>query len=83
MQVVCPRIVRTEFHSRQGMDMGPVPRMEPDDVVTASLRGLEQGEVVCLPGAPDDSTFKRLRIMEIELMSATAVTELAARYAQG
>jgi short-subunit dehydrogenase len=50
IQVVCPGIVATEFHTRQGMDLSAVPRMSAEDVVTASLRGLELGEVVCAPG---------------------------------
>ena len=50
VQVVCPGVVATEFHTRQGMDLSAVPRMSTEDVVTASLRGLELGEVVCAPG---------------------------------
>jgi hypothetical protein len=42
--------VATEFHERQGFDLSAVPRMSAEDVVTASLRGLELGEVVCAPG---------------------------------
>ena len=47
---VCPGVVATEFHERQGLDLSAVPRMSATDVVTASLRGLELGEVVCAPG---------------------------------
>ncbi len=50
VQVLCPGVVATEFHSRQGMDLSAVPRMSAEDVVTASLRGLDIGEVVCAPG---------------------------------
>jgi len=50
VQVVCPGVVATEFHTRQGMDLSAVPRMSAQDVVTASLRGLDLGEVVCAPG---------------------------------
>jgi short-subunit dehydrogenase len=50
VQVVCPGVVATEFHTRQGMDLSAVPRMSAEDVVTASLRSLELGEVVCAPG---------------------------------
>ena len=49
IQVLCPGIVATEFHTRQGMDLSALPRMSSEDVVTASLRGLELGEVVCAP----------------------------------
>lgn len=62
VQVVCPGVVATEFHERQGLDMSVVPRMSADDVVTASLRGLELGEVVVAPGVEDsgllDAVFR-------------------------
>jgi short-subunit dehydrogenase len=50
VQALCPGVVATEFHQRQGLDLSTVPRMSADDVVTASLRGLELGEAVCAPG---------------------------------
>lgn len=50
VQALCPGIVATEFHERQGMDLSALPRMSADDVVTASLRALDLGEVVCAPG---------------------------------
>jgi hypothetical protein len=53
VQVLCPGVVATEFHTRQGMDLSAVPRMSAQDVVTAGLRGLELGEVVCAPGVED------------------------------
>ncbi|MFI9848440.1 SDR family NAD(P)-dependent oxidoreductase [Nonomuraea sp. NPDC051941] len=53
VQVLCPGVVATEFQSRQGLDMSVVPRMSAEDVVTAGLRGLELGEVVCAPGVED------------------------------
>ncbi|MCF6385655.1 SDR family NAD(P)-dependent oxidoreductase [Mycobacterium sp. MBM] len=67
VQVVCPGIVATEFHAVQGMDLSAFPRMSADDVVTASLRGLELGEVVCAPGLED-----------MELLTAVFDAELAA-----
>jgi hypothetical protein len=36
-----------------GLDLSAVPRMSARDVVTAALRGLELGEVVCAPGVED------------------------------
>jgi short-subunit dehydrogenase len=53
VQVLCPGVVATEFHTRQGIDLSAVPRMSAQDVVTAGLRGLELGEVVCAPGVED------------------------------
>jgi short-subunit dehydrogenase len=62
VQVLCPGVVATEFHTRQGVDLSHMPRMSADDVVTACLRGLELGEVVCAPGVEDagllDAVFK-------------------------
>lgn len=53
VQVLCPGVVATEFHERQGLDLSAVPRMSAADVVTASLRGLELGEVVTAPSVED------------------------------
>ena len=53
VQVLCPGVVATEFHERQGLDLSAVPRMASQDVVTAALCGLELGEVVCAPGVED------------------------------
>ncbi len=51
VQVECPGLVATEFPTGQGTGLSAVPRMSADDVVTASLRGLELGEVGCAPGS--------------------------------
>lgn len=53
--VVCPGIVATEFHEVQGMDLSAIPRMSAGDVVTATLSGIELGEVVIAPGVEDYS----------------------------
>lgn len=50
VQALCPGIVATEFHTRQGMDLSALARMSADEVVTASLRGLDKEDVVCAPG---------------------------------
>jgi short-subunit dehydrogenase len=52
LQALIPGLIRTEFHARSGTDLERVPDgwlMDPADLVTASLRGLELGEVVCVP----------------------------------
>ncbi len=58
VQALCPGQTRTEFHSRRGMDpdevyaeRGLFATQEPEEVVKASLRALERGPVVCIPGA--------------------------------
>ena len=80
VQVVCPGVVRTEFHSRQGIDLSAVPRMDPADVVTASLYDLEQGVVVSIPGAGDESAVHAVIAAQGELQSMTRTVELPSRY---
>ncbi|WP_395106413.1 SDR family NAD(P)-dependent oxidoreductase [Actinomadura sp. SCN-SB] len=79
VQVVCPGVVATEFHERQGLDMSAVPRMTPDDVVTASLRGLELGETVCAPGVEDAGLLDAVFQADLAAFGAQS-PELATRY---
>jgi uncharacterized protein len=79
IQALCPGIVATEFHERQGIDLSALPRMSAEDVVTASLRGLMLGEVVCAPGV------ERHDLLDAALKSALAAfsaqsPHLAGRY---
>ncbi|NNM63373.1 MAG: SDR family NAD(P)-dependent oxidoreductase [Burkholderiales bacterium] len=71
VQALCPGVVATEFHQRQGIDLSAIPRMSPEDVVTASLCGLALGEVVCAPG-----------VERAELLEAVSSAGLAAFAAQ-
>ena len=71
VQALCPGVVATEFHERQGLDLSALPRMSADDVVTASLRGLTLGEVVCAPG-----------VERADLLDAASQASLAAFAAQ-
>jgi uncharacterized protein len=79
LQVLCPGVVATEFHERQGLDLSAVPRMSAQDVVTASLRGLELGEVVCAPGVEDASLLQAVFQADLAAFGAQS-TELATRY---
>ena len=80
VQVVCPGVVRSEFHARQGMDMNAVPRMEPGQVVEASLADLADGVLMSVPGLGDTGALARLDAASSELMGVTRITELPARY---
>lgn len=82
VQALCPGIVATEFHSRQGMDLSALPRMSADDVVTASLRGLELGEVVCAPGVDRADLIAEATKAELAAFGAQS-PELATRYRKG
>jgi uncharacterized protein len=83
--VVCPGVVKTEFHEVQNMDMSHLPRMSPDDIVTATLAGLEAGEIVCIPSLEDRSLIPRLGEAERAVIGASRPAEgeplrLASRY---
>lgn len=79
VQVVCPGIVATEFHERQGLDVSQIPRMSADDVVTASLCGLELGEVVTAPGVEDAGLLEAVFHAELAAFGGQS-TSLASRY---
>jgi short-subunit dehydrogenase len=89
VQVCCPGYTATEFHLTAGE--APVsdaeaaakpaePRaMSAEDVVTASLAGLDAGEVVVAPGLEDPAAVDRLIAAEAELRGASRPV-LAPRY---
>ena len=82
LQVVCPGMVRSEFHSRQGIDASRAPRLEAGDVVRASLRGLELGETICIPTLEETAAIAGVSSAQRELMGAawSRGTEIASRY---
>jgi short-subunit dehydrogenase len=54
VQALCPGFTTTEFHDTMGMSRDGIPGwlwMRAEDVVDASLRGLERGKVFVVPGA--------------------------------
>jgi short-subunit dehydrogenase len=77
--VVCPGIVATEFHLVQGMDLSAVPRMSPEDVVTAALAGIERGEVVSAPGVEDYSLLESVFGADLAAFGGQSI-QLASRY---
>jgi uncharacterized protein len=80
IQALCPGIVATEFHVVQGAP-GPLPgAMDPADVVTASLRGLELGEVVCAPSVEDAAALVAVADAGRALFSGRPGGGLATRY---
>ncbi|MHB8631905.1 MAG: SDR family NAD(P)-dependent oxidoreductase, partial [Candidatus Limnocylindria bacterium] len=83
LQVVCPGVVKTEFHTRQRMDMSHMPRMEPDQVVRASMIALERGEIVCIPTLEDADTLTRRDEAELAIFSSGMRPKLAERYSDG
>jgi short-subunit dehydrogenase len=79
LQVVCPGVVATEFHTVQGMDLSAMPRMSAKDIVTACRRGLELGEVVTAPGVEDTSLLDAVFQADLAAFGAQS-PQLASRY---
>jgi short-subunit dehydrogenase len=87
IQVVCPGYTKTEFHMTTGADPveGTAPddqpelAMLPEEVVQASLAGLDAGEVVCVPGLADPAAIEQLLQAEAAVRSALW-SPLAERY---
>ena len=84
VQVLCPALVWTEFHAKVNLDtsfIAPDMRLNPEEVVNASLKGLELGEVVCIPALNDPAILtefeERQRLVGFHGMS---VNGLAQRY---
>jgi uncharacterized protein len=53
VQALCPGFTLTEFHDVMGVSRGSVPGylwMRVEDVVSDSLRGLDEGKVIVVPG---------------------------------
>ena len=53
VQALCPGFTRTEFQERAQIDVSRVPGfawMAADEVVEASLQGLQRGDVIVVPG---------------------------------
>jgi short-subunit dehydrogenase len=76
VHAVCPGYVRTEFHSRAGIDMAKLPSflwLEVDDVVDKSLADVAAGKVISIPGVPYKALVTAGRIMPRGL--ARAVTK--------
>jgi uncharacterized protein len=83
VQALCPGVVSSEFHTRQGMDLSSRPRLDPDQVVTASLIAAENLELVCSPTLEDADLVERVGEAQRALVGPTFVPEPARRYRRG
>ena len=81
VQALCPGIVRTEFHEVAGRDVSQVPIMlEADEVVTASLVGLQLGEIICVPALQDVALLAGLDAARARIFAGVRTSVLADRY---
>ena len=83
VQVCCPGLIDTEFHTLAGRDLSgsPFPVLRPDEVADAALAGLRLGETVCIPGLPNPSMFDALSQAQRALFMTAVSSPLADRYA--
>jgi short-subunit dehydrogenase len=83
LEVVCPGLVRTEFHDVAGFDLSgvPFPQMEPEQLVIAALTGLELGEVICIPGLQDPELVEQAASQQRTIFQTATPGPLASRYA--
>jgi short-subunit dehydrogenase len=73
VHAVCPGYVRTEFHSRAGIDMASLPSfmwLSVDDVVRESLADIARGKVLSIPGVQYKALVGAVRIMPRTLARA-------------
>lgn len=66
VQALCPGFTYTEFHDVMGVDRKVVPKslwMSAEDVVAASLKGLDQGKLFVVPGWQYKLLWVLLRIL--------------------
>jgi uncharacterized protein len=80
VQVVCPGMVVSEFHSRQGIDMTGRPRLPAEDVVKASLIDLDRNVSVCIPTLEDTAAFNAIAGAQGNLLGQALRPALATRY---
>ncbi len=76
VQALCPGFTATEFHDAMGFDRKQVPSswwMTAEDVVEASLRGLERNQLIVVPGWRYKLVVALLRLMPRFLLHAASV----------
>lgn len=86
LQAVLPGATATEFWGLAGMDHAHLPQdwvMSAQDMVDASLAGLEQGESVTIPSLQDGDAWLRFDAQRRELSRQLANGKSAPRYRAG
>ena len=82
LQVVCPGVVVSEFHTRQGLDLSGRPRLPAEELVRGSLADLDAGVLVSIPTLEEPAIFGELETAQTKLLSQALRPTLAARYGQ-
>src|SRR5262249_47624539 len=82
VQALCPAVVRPEFDDVEGKPLlrpPTVPFMDPEEVVEASLVGLELGDVICSPPFVVRTLLDRGRKTRHAIFGSGRGAELSAR----
>jgi short-subunit dehydrogenase len=82
VQALCPGFTYSEFHDVAGMDRQRIPKawwMQAEEVVEASLRGLERGKLIVVPGWRYRLVVFVLGLLPRALLHAGSI-QYAARY---
>jgi len=80
LQVVCPGVVVSEFHTRQGLDVSHLPRLAAEELVRGSLADLDAGTLVSIPTIEEPSVFAEIEGAQAKLFSQSLRPTLARRY---
>ncbi|MDB6145169.1 MAG: family oxidoreductase [Pseudomonas sp.] len=83
VQLLVPGIVATDFHQNAGAQLSTFPAervMSADDLVFASLRALEMGELVCIPSLPDIKDWEAYVAAERGIAPNVSRDRIAQRY---
>jgi short-subunit dehydrogenase len=83
VQALCPGFTRTEFQDVAQVDTSAIPSfawMEAAPVVDASLKALESGEVICVPGVANRLASLGARGLPRALVARVMASTLSSRY---
>ena len=83
VQAVLPGATRTEIWERAGRSLDSIPAemlMDADEMVDASLAGLDQGELVTIPSLPDIADWESFTAARHRLGPNLSRNQAAARY---
>lgn len=86
LQAVLPGATATEFWDIAGMPHQNIPKeyvMSAEDMVDASLAGLDQGEVVTIPALPDLAEWTNWETARLAMSQHLSSSKPAARYTVG
>jgi short-subunit dehydrogenase len=82
LQVVCPGVVISEFHTRQGIDMSGRPRLSAEELARGSLADLDAGVLISIPTVEEPAIFDDIEAAQGKLLSQALRPSLASRYGQ-